>query len=196
MANNDAPFGLKPVRHANGAPYSGACNRYYVASGESNNIFIGDPVALSGTGNAEGIPGVVRATAGAGSSAGDGPVGVVVGFENLTSDNLSRTYRPASTEMFVLVADDPDLEYEIQEDSDGGAVAVGSVGLNANFIIGTGSTTTGVSATELDSSTAATTATLDMRILGIKQAPDNEVGTNAVWRVRLLNHPHRTNEGE
>lgn len=196
MANSDAPFGLKPVRHKSGAPYSGASTRYYVATGDSNNIFIGDPVALSGTGDAFGVPGVVRATAGGGSSAGDGIVGVVVGFENLTSDNLSRTYRPASTAGYLLVADDPDLEFEIQEDSDAATLAVTDIGLNANFIIGTGNTTTGVSAVELDSSSAAVTATLDLRILGLVQRIDNEIGTNAVWRVAMNNHPHRVLEGE
>lgn len=196
MANTDAPTGLKPVRYRDGAPYNGASRRYYVAAGESNNIFIGDPVALSGTGATDGTPGIVRATAGAGSSAGDGPVGVVVGVENLTSDNLSRTYRPASTAMYVLVADSPNLLYEIQEDSVGGALTVDAIGLNANFIIGTGNTATGTSAVELDSNTAATTATLDMRIISLVKRPDNEVGVNAKWLVSLNNHPWLSLEGE
>lgn len=196
MPNTDSPFGLKPVRYRSGAPYNGACNRYYIASGEAYNLFIGDPVALSGTGDAFGVPGIVRATAGAGSSAGDGPVGVVVGFENLTSDNLSRSYRPSGTAGYVLVADDPNLEYEIQEDSDTATLAVTDIGLNANFIIGTGNTYTGTSAVELDSNTAAVTATLDMRILGLIERPNNEIGTNAKWRVALNNHPWLSLEGE
>lgn len=196
MANNDAPRGFVPVSNAYGAPWTGAPRRYYVAAGESNNIFIGDPVALSGTGDAFGVPAVVLATAGAGSSAGDGPVGVVVGFENLTSDNLSRTYRPASTAGYLLVIDDPNALYEIQEDSAGGAIAVESIGLNANFVIGTGNTYTGTSATELDSSSAAVTATLDCRIIGISPRTDNEVGVNAKWLVKLNNHPHLVLEGE
>lgn len=196
MPNTDSPFGFKPVRYRSGAPYNGACNRYYIASGEAYNLFIGDPVALSGTGDAFGVPGIVRATAGAGSSAGDGPVGVVVGFENLTSDNLSRSYRPSGTAGYVLVADDPNLEYEIQEDSDTATLAVTDIGLNANFIIGTGNTYTGTSAVELDSNTAAVTATLDMRILGLIERPNNEIGTNAKWRVALNNHPWLSLEGE
>lgn len=197
MANVDAAFGLKPLRYRSGAPYNGACNRYYIAAGEGNNIFIGDVVARSGSGGSvDGLPGVVRHTAGAGSSAGDGPLGVVVGFENLTSDNLSRTYRPASTEGYLLVADDPDLVFEVQEDSVGGALDQDSIGLNANIIIGTGNTLTGTSAVELDSNTAATTATLDLRIEGLSQRPGNDLGANANWLVTLINHPNRTNEGE
>jgi len=196
MANTDAAFGLKPMRHRDGSPYNGASKRYYVGTGDANNIFIGDVVKLSGSGSTEGIPGIVQHTAGAGSSAGDGPVGVVVGFENLTSGNLSRTYRPASTAMYVLVADGPNLMFAVQEDSVGGALAVTDIGLNADIIIGTGNTLTGTSAFELDSSSAAVTATLDCRIHEVLQRPDNEVGANAIWLVSLNNHPWNVAEGE
>lgn len=196
MPNIDAPSGLKPVRYRDGAPYNGARGRYWIASGEAYNLFIGDVVALSGSGSADGIPGIVRSAAGAGSSAGDGPLGVVVGFENLTSDNLSRTFRPSGTAGYVLVADSPNLLYEVQEDSDGGALTVDSIGLNANIIVGTGNTAFGTSAVELDSNTAAVTATLDLRILGLVQNPQNEIGTNAKWLVALNNHPWLVLEGE
>ena len=196
MANKDAPFGFIPAGNAYGAPHSGGVRRYYIGTGDGNNLFIGDPVALSGSGAADGTPGIVRATAGAGSSAGDGPVGVVVGFENLTSDNLSRTYRPGTTAMYVLVNDDPNTIYMIQEDSDSSTLGVTEIGLNANFVIGTGNTTTGASAVELDSNTAANTATLDCRIIGLLKRPDNEIGANAIWLVKLNNHPHLVLEGE
>ena len=119
-----------------------------------------------------------------------------MGFENLTSDNLSRTYRPASTAMFVFVADSPNLVFIAQEDSDTSTLDQDDIGLNANIIIGTGSTTTGVSAVEIDSNTAATTATLDLRILGLHRRPDNEIGANAIWEVALNNHPWLSLEGE
>ncbi len=35
----------------------------------------------------------------------------------------------------------------------------------------------------LDSSTAAVTATLQMRIIGLEQRADNEIGTTAKWLV-------------
>lgn len=185
MANTDAPRGAIPTRQVGGAPHSGGVERFYVGTGDSNNIFIGDFVAPSGTGGDAGLghrPGAVRATP------GSGILGVVVGFENLTSDNLSRTYRPASTEGYLLVATDPDLEFEIQEDSVGGALAAVDIGLNANVIFGAGDTATGTSAMEIDSSTKATTATLDVRLLGFVDRPDNEIGTNAKWRAKINNH--------
>lgn len=191
MANDDTPFGLKPKRHKNGAPYSGAPTRYYRPATDATNIFIGDPVTVDGSGDADGIPSVVLSTAGDTNAI----TGVVVGVENLTSDNLSRTYLPSGEEGFLLVADDPDLEFEIQEDSDGAALAVADIGLNAALVIGAGNTTTGISAVELDSSSKAATATQQLRILGLVRRADNEVGDNAKWRVMINNHTQSTGAG-
>ena len=44
MANTDSPFGLRPIRHRNGAAYNGAANPYYINSTYATALFIGDPV--------------------------------------------------------------------------------------------------------------------------------------------------------
>lgn len=189
MANTDAPFGLKPKRHKNGAPYNGASRRYYRPSSDATNLFIGDAVVRTGSGDTDGIPGVIVATPGSGIT------GVIVGIENLTPDNLSRTYLPASTAGYLLVADDPDLMFEAQEDSVGAALAAADIGLNANVVFGTGNTVTGTSAVEIDSSTKATTATLDVRLDSIVQRADNAIGDNAKWLVWINNHTQRSTTG-
>ena len=51
MANVDTPFGLRPIRHRNGAPYNGAVNPYYLRSDYAVATFIGDPVVKTGTSN-------------------------------------------------------------------------------------------------------------------------------------------------
>lgn len=56
------------------------------------------------------------------------------------------------------------------------------------MVVAAGSNTTGFSATELDSSTAAVTATLDCQIMRLADREDNEIGTNAKWLVKLNNH--------
>lgn len=178
------PQGLVPVRYKSGAPYNGACNRYHVAAGESNNIFIGDPVIISGTGDADGIPGVVRAAAGALIT------GIVVGFGQNpgATDNsaMELGYRPASTADYLLVADDPELLFEAQEDGTGGFLAATSIGLNVDLAAGTGSTVTKQSGYVLDSSTAATTAA-GVRVVGLSQRVNNVLGTvNTVWQVRIV----------
>lgn len=186
MANADTPMGLWPVRYFSGAPYNGAARLYYVPSSDGTAIFLGDPVKLAGSADSDGVPSVQQA------AAGDTLIGVVVGVQAITHD--STTYREASTERYVWVADDPALLFMVQEDSDGGALAATDVGNNADLVIGTGSTTTGLSAAEIDSSTKATT-TAQVRIVELYRAPDNEIGTNAIWLVRIVEHRNATATG-
>lgn len=180
------PFGLTPVRYKSGAPYNGAANLYSVASGETNNIFIGDPVLISGTGDAAGIPGVVRA------AAGDRMTGVVVGFGQFdgasagSTTAINRGYRTASTADYLLVADDPALLFAIEEDAVGGALATTDIGNNADLVGGTGSVYTKRSGYMLDSSTKVTT-TAQVRIVGFDQTIGNTIGgTGPVWLVSIV----------
>ena len=178
MANANTPQGLRPVRYASGAPYNGAANSYFVPAADSTALFIGDPVIVAGSADANGVPTATRATAAGGALW----TGVVVGIIN--TPTVTTTYRPASTACYILVADDPNLLFEVQEDAVGGALAAADVGLNADLIAGTGSTVTGKSAFQLDTSTKAVTATLQMRIEGFVQRADNEIGANAKVLVR------------
>lgn len=76
---------------------------------------------------------------------------------------------------------------EVQEDSDGGAIAAASEGLNAPVIVGAANTTTGLSIMEIDSSGAATTATLGLRLLRPIPRPGNTVASaNCRWFVTPL----------
>tara|TARA_R100001086_G_scaffold180400_5_gene100183 strand:- start:8219 stop:8803 length:585 start_codon:yes stop_codon:yes gene_type:complete len=178
--------GLVPVRYKSGAPYNGAANVYSVAAGESNNIFVGDPVIISGTGDANGVPGVARA------GAGDRITGVVVGFTTKEAADagdttaINRGYRAASEADYLLVADDPALLFEATEDGTGGFLATTDIGLNVDVAVGTGSTTTKKSGYVLDSSTAATTAA-QLRIVGLSPRVNNTIGTTStVWQVSIV----------
>lgn len=181
MANSDAPFGFKPVRAASSGCYNGGAQPYAAAAGDSTVIRLGDPVTVTGTANTDGVPIVARSTAGSGNAI----TGIAVGFRPF-GDTEWLNYRPASTAYEVLVQDDPLQEYEIQEDSVGGALAAADVGLNAAIVFGTPGTD-GRSAAMIDSSTKATTAALQVRIVGLAQKVNNAIGDNAVWRVRLNN---------
>lgn len=182
MANIDAPRGLSPARHISGAPYNGATNEYYVPATDSTAIYIGGLVKLAGTANADGIPTVTGNVA-----ASDPVVGVVVSVVPVTQE--STIYREASTERRLLVCDDPDILFRVQEDSVGAALAAVNTGQNASLTGFTGGdTTTGLSSIEIDSSTAAVTATLDVQLLRLDPNPKNEFGANADWLVRLNDH--------
>lgn len=179
MANTDTPFGLKPVRDLNGAPYNGAAAVYSTASGDATAIFIGDPVKLSGT--SQTINGQVLLDVDQGAT-GDIMVGVVVGvLADVATDPI---YRAASTVRRLLVAP-ANLIYEIQEVSGGTPLTAADAGLNANLVVGTGSTVTGRSGVELNNATEATTNTLDVQIVGFVNRADNEIGEHAKWLVRI-----------
>lgn len=197
MANVDAPFGLRPIRYASGAPYNGACNKYFAPSTYATSLFIGDPVVKTGTSNTAAVSGhgpatlpeVNKATAGDGNAI----TGVVVGFE--ASDGFDSTvYGAASTARVVLVADDPTLLFEIQDD--GGSLAATSVGLNAVLIYThSGSTVTGRSGVELDSTSdvPAADASNQLTILRLSNKPSNELAANAIWEVKINQHTESDN---
>ncbi len=76
---------------------------------------------------------------------------------------------------------------EVQEDSDGGSIAAASEGLNAEVIVGAANTTTGRSIMEIDSSSAATTSTLALRLYRPNPRVGNTVASaNASWFVTPL----------
>lgn len=198
MANIDRPQGLIPVKHVNGMPWNGQTNMYLVPSSDGTAVFIGDLVKLAGGAGAagtvvngidvEGMPTVIQ------SAAGDLHVGVVVGFLP-DQDNLTRLHRAASTNRIALVCDDPDVIFEIQEVSGGTALTAAEVGLNANVVVGTGSSTTGISAAELSNSTEATTADLDLKIMGMVPRPDNALGEHCKWLVMINTHSYGNSAG-
>lgn len=163
MSSTSAAWGLRPVKSRNaGAPYTGGTNMYFVPSTDATALYEGDVVQLAGSADTLGTATVTRATAGAGNPI----LGVIVGFIPLaTREQLP--YRAASTAQYVLVNDDPNTLYAVQEDSVGGVVAAASVGLNIDLIAGSGSTYTGLSGWMGDSSTVATGATLQCKLEGI-----------------------------
>lgn len=196
MANEDRPNGFRPVAYLGGAPWNGKARKYVIPSGDSTAVFLGDLVKLSGTDAEDGFVAVTRATA-AGAV-----IGAVVAVDPVRTDrttlqgggtfdlNLSQMYRPASTKMYVWVADEPDLVFEAQEDGIGGGLTAAQMGLNIDFVAGAGSTTTGTSGMVVDSSTANTTATLPLKLLGLAQRPGNAFETTGLAKVlvKINNH--------
>jgi hypothetical protein len=190
MANANRLSGLSPVKYLNGAPWTGGGNMYSVDSGYGTALYIGDPVDLSGTSDDYGIQGVVLASAGAAS------VGVIVaiginakGGPYINPTDLTATHAPATktVDYYALVVDDPNVIFECQEV--GTALAAADCGLNANFDFGTPATLSGVG---ILNSSKNTTNTLNMRLLGLVQRPDNAFGTYAKWLVLINNHRFRT----
>jgi hypothetical protein len=187
MANANNAIGFKPVAGADGFRVT----RYFIPATDGNAMFIGDPVILAGSADAEGTAAtVVLATAGTPNQT----VGMIVGFEPNRGD-LSVKHRLASTARYVLVMDDPEAIFEAQEDSVGGALAAVDVGLNIDFVAGSGNTTSGYSGYMLDSSTKATTATCQFKLLRLVNRADNALGSYAKWLVKINNHQYQGSTG-
>ena len=180
--------GARVVGHLYGAPFNGGVKRYKHDSGDATAIFRGDFVKLAGSADSDGLPTVIQA------AAGDTQLlGVVVGFEANYAD-LSLLNCAASTNRVLLVADDPNTIFSIQEDSVGNNLAAADIGENADIVVGTGSTVTGLSGMELDSSDHKT-GTAQLRILRLDPVPGNDVGTNAKYLVVINEHVFKTTTG-
>jgi len=190
MPNVNKPSGFSPVGYLNGAPWTGQARLYSIAASYGTALYIGDPVISSGTADANGVPGIaIGATTGA-------LRGVIVGLgvsEGLMADptNLDRIYRPASDTRvwYAMVADDPNIIFEVQEESNGTQLAATEVGLNTISKSGTGNGF--VSGWQIPSATGATpntTATLQLRLLGLSRRLDNAFGAYAKWLVQINVH--------
>ena len=184
MANQDAAFGMKPVRMIGGAPYNGGQSRYRIAADYGTSIFQGDMVAAVTGGGVE-----VQA---------DGGTVPIVGVFNgcmytdpTSGEQIFSNFYPASTDaadIIAFVIDDPMVVFEIQA-----AIAFPIADLFGNFDIvytTAGSTKTGISGAELQVTDGGTGTTLSVKAIDISEDPANsDVGaahTNVL--VTIQNH--------
>jgi hypothetical protein len=187
MANVDKPMGLKPVSHLLGIPWSGGCHTYYIPSTDNNAFAIGDPVKSAGSADSNGVASVTLGTAGS-------PLrGAIVGFgryEHLMADpnSLDTNIIPATKthDYYAMVADDPFIIFETQEIGTGTAFTATEVGLNADLVAGTNNGF--ISGWLLNNVGEATTATLNVRLLGLVRRSDNAFGAYAKWLVMINAH--------
>ena len=201
MANSNGSFGLRPINKMGGAANSTATSNYSfyeIANGNTDKIYHGEPVIPLSTGFI-GAPG-----AAAGGTVG--LLGVFQGCEyvsSTTGKTVWSNYWPGSGAdsnhpVKAYVNDDPMQLYVIATDATwtAKATARAAVFANANFSTAiTGTDATGVSLGRLAISTIATTAALQMRIMGWLDDPENAdfaaAGIGAI--VRLNNHFNSNN---
>lgn len=197
MANVNRPSGLTPVKYVGGGEWNGQANLYSIAAGYAVELAIGDPVISSGTADANGVPGIALAAA-------TGAIrGVIVGLgktEGLIANpsNLDSTKRPAAdpAAWYAMVVDDPNVVFEIQEQSNGTALAATEVGLNqVPILAAAGSYMSGWQLASASGATPATTATLPLRLLGLSRKPGNAFGAYAKWLVKINVHELGTGTG-
>ena len=182
MANADKPNGFTPIGTLSGSDYHGQMRPVAFAVGDAVVARVGDLVKLTGTVDATGkIPVVAQ------SAAGDASIGVLVSLDFNAADEgslMTPLTRATLTARTGQVLYGQDVLYKIQEDSVGNAIEITEAGLNCNVIVGSGSDVTG-SGLELDSTSAANTSTLNVRLHHVFDAPDNVLGDNAEWVVSI-----------
>lgn len=203
MANVSRVNGFKPVKHFSGAPYNGQAQMYEFAVGETVPVFVGDLVVRSTAASTSGMVTVKSLSAAA--TANDVTAGVVVGAvvgvvnAKLDVDGKMSTgsitldtpqYAAAGTKTFLLVADSPDLIFEVQSTA---SYALADIGLNADVgvLANTASLVSGNSPMYVNATAPTASATRPLHVVGYSRTIDNEAPAafNKVL-VQLTTHAH------
>lgn len=181
MPNANRPTGLSPVSIF-GVPYAGQGNIYAIAGNYNTAVAIGDPVKSAGGASADGYPLVNLA------AAEQTIRGVVVGLGRSPTvmanwGNLDTTVRAAQASgpvWYALVADDPNIVFEIQQADTVNA----DIGDNADLVAGANNGF--VSGYTLSSTVG--TASAQCRILGLVNRSGNDFGDYAKVLVKINEH--------
>ena len=197
MANDSIPRGLVPLRWP-----SIPLNVYRVSTGV--DLFLGIPVERA----ADGYIGPINLD----SQGAVQSIGVVVGFLGTkkaglatndpfldVSDLTPPTPSSDTGDRYALVADDPDQEFVVQEDTGGTALALADNGLVGAMLYRatSGNTDTGWANLEIDASSFAAGNSGVVQLLRLHDlvntdGTENSVGDYAKWIVRLNNHQKRS----
>ena len=194
-----APYGLKPVNLIGGQVFAGSTRLMEIASGYATDIFYGDLVKRVSDGTIEKDTGTTTAT----------PCGVFLGvqFTNASTGQVQQQqFYPASTaiksgtQIFAVVADDPDTLFQVVSCSSGTTVAAigkSAIGNNIALIQNAGSTITGNSAVAIDEGTQDVTSTLPIRIIDVVR--DTATGADAfvefIVKININTHQYTNPTG-
>ena len=183
MANIDQAFGLRPIAKVGSAPGgTTGTTKYRITSG-AGAMFTGDIVKQANDGS------VVQGTA------GDAARGVFMGCfytdPSTSKPRFNNTFPngTAASDAIAFVADDPDQLFIAQQDSASANAVAADLNLNANLVVGSGNTTTGISGMEIDSDSKNTTATLNVKLIDFYDTPSNDAtANNSILVVKINNH--------
>jgi hypothetical protein len=181
MANIDKAFGLRPLGNLS-ATGSQKQYGYQIEENQAGEIYQGDLVTIVG--------GYVVKFAPATHAAALGVFNGCNYIDPTSGKPTWKNYYPGSVnitqgKIVADVLDDPNQLFLIQADED---IEQADIGKNADVVGTGGNTVTGVSSMELDSSTIADTAALNLKIVGLYDVPGNELGDFAVVVVKINEH--------
>ena len=190
MANQDAAFGLRPLKSVGQADDSTGMSSHAIDAAYGTAIYQGSPVVA-----AAGY--IAISTAGAVPNMGAfwgcfyvDPTTLKPTFKNYYPGSITP---PSSKDIEAFVYDNPNQMFEIQSDNDG-ASTLADIFSNADYVNFGGSTLNGVSNSELDDSTIAASSDVaaQLLIIGTSRDPKNndvtDTGGNVNWRVLVNMH--------
>ena len=197
MASTATPYGLKPVKRADGMPYAGAVSEYLIdPAGVANNIFNGSIVQLTTAGYVELADGTgADITTNNFGGNGIGALGVFVGCEyvNAQGQVIHSQYYPSGTTGVVkaYVVDDPMVMFQAQLDNTATQAALGAITKlpAAQNALTSGSTATGNSNVAIDATTQTTVGGL--LIVGFA-SPISDANPDVYVKFTIGGH-HMTN---
>jgi hypothetical protein len=162
MANANAPFGLRPtMRTLTGG--SGTVQPAHKIAGYGTALFVNDAVTHAAAGTKPTV------AIDAGITPGTTPVAGV---------NLIYGAASTATDHDIVMAEN--AIFQVQGDGTGATFLVAaSLSKNANLALTAGNTSTKVSKHSLSETSLNTTNTLDLRVRGLFQSPDNALGQYA-----------------
>ena len=176
MANILAPFGFAEAYKLSGAP-TYQMSRKRIASSNGSAIYKGDPVVQLSTGY------ITVASPGTTQIAG-----IFMGCEYQSISQKKPIWSPywpgsdANGDVICTIIDDPSTVFRVQANAQ---LLFTAVGNNANFAIGTGSATTGLSGATLDVSTVNTTSTLPFKVVELVYDPPGSNGADTTTAYNL-----------
>ena len=182
MANVNSPYGLRAMGNlsATGAQKQYA---YTIDDNQAGAIFQGDLVTV--------VSGFLVKFAPATHVSAVGVFNGCFYNDPTTQKPTWKNFYPGSINITsgtitASVMDDPNQLFTIQVN---GTMTQAAIGKNADVTGSTtGSTVTGVSAMTLDFATQATTAALNLKIVGLYDLPNNALGADAQVVVKINEH--------
>ena len=185
MANQDAAFGLRPLKTVGQQDDSTGFASYWIDAGEASVMYQGSLVLATATGYVD-------------IAAAGGPLnlGAFWGCFYVDPTTLKPTFKnyypggitpPSSKDVEAFVYDSPYQMFEVQSAATG-ASAQADIFMTCDIASNGGSTTNGVSSLESADTFAA--GPNQLKVLGVSRDPaNNEIGSaNVNWRVQIAEH--------
>lgn len=170
--------GFKHANTDSQGDVTGKQKTFSVLAATAQVIVPGDLVRIAGTANAQGVANVAIAPTTTAST------GVVMSIDvTIAGEALSQTHHAASTLGTLKVNVDPNATYEV--DVANGPLLITEVGLNAPAVV-TEATASGSlfpSVMQVNATGAATTSTLPLHIVALKEDADGVLGNVAIVRL-------------